>query len=238
SSAEVALFAPTLAYLHQGLLAILAASVYRLAVLLEYLGLFLLPLIPALFVYSVRSVGAAERAGGRVGRWRGLALMATAAAILMAVYALSYYWVNGTIRGSLMPSLGWVLTLHSPGERVLLTVVTTTCGALLAVLLCTRYLRTGGRGSVSPGETLLVCSSAVMFVLNVLYVQYNDNYLIVYIPVALMAIAKEMPRWPRGLRRMHALACVPVILLATLWTRSSLAEEEAYWRAAEEIRLQ
>src|SRR5262249_6571714 len=158
------------------------------------------------------------RAGERLHRWRGLDLLATASVILVGLYALSYYWVNGTIRGSLMPSLGWVLTLDSRVERVLLTVATTTCGALLAVSLWTRYLRSGGREPVSPGETLLVSSSAVVFVLNVLYVQYNDTYLTVYIPVALMAIAKEMPRWPWGLRTAHALACVPVIALATLWT--------------------
>ncbi len=137
-----------------------------------------------------------------------------------------------------MPSLGWVLTLDSAVERALLTVATTTCGALLVVLLCARYLRPGRWDSLSPGETLLVSSSAVMFVLNVFYAQYNDTYLTIYIPVALLAVAKEMPRWPRGLRIVHVLACVPVIVLASLWTRGSLAQEEAYWQAAAEIRLQ
>jgi hypothetical protein len=137
-----------------------------------------------------------------------------------------------------MPSLGWVLTLEgSAVQRALLTVATTTCGALLLLSLCARYLRPGRSRSLSPGEILLVSSGAVMFVLNVLYVQYNDTYLTVYIPIVLMAVAKEMPHWPPRWRIVHLLACVPAIALASLWTRGSLVEEEAYWQAAEEIRL-
>jgi hypothetical protein len=240
SATQVLRLGHTLTYLHQGLAAILAGSaVYRLVVLLEYLGLFLLPLIPVLLVCCIRNVR--ERAEERLPLWKGLALVAITAVGLYALsyrfYALSYRF-NGTLRPSLMPSLGWVLTLDSSVERSLLTVATTACGALLAVALCIRYIWAGGRGSVSPGEKLLIWCSAVMFVLNVLYVQYCDTYLIVYTPVALMAIAKEMPRWPWGLRTAYALAWLPVIALASMWTRSSLAEEETYWRAAEEIRLQ
>jgi hypothetical protein len=236
SVTRVARLGHTLAYLHRGLPAMLAESVYRLAVLLEYLGLFLLPLPLVLLFPYVQGVRAAGGAG-ELRRWRGPALMISVSMCLMGLYGLSYYWVNGTIRRPLMPSLGWVLTVDSAVERRLLTVAATTCGALLLVSLCTRYLRSNRWRSLSPGETLLVSSSIVMFVLNVLYVQYNDTYLVVYIPVALIAVAKETPRWPRRWRLAHLLACLPIIVLASLWTRGSLVEEEAYWRTAEEIRL-
>jgi hypothetical protein len=238
SVTQVARLGHNLVYLHQGLPAILAESVYRLAVLLEYLGLFLLPLIPVLLFPYVQRVGAGGPAGERLRRWRDPALAVTASILLMGLYALSYYWVNGTIRKSLMPSLGWILSLDGrPVERVLLTGATTACGALLVVSLSARYLRPGRWRSLSAGETLLVSSGVVMFVLNVLYVQYNDTYLTVYIPVALLAIAKGTPHWPPRVRIAHLLACVPVIMLASIWTRGTLVEEEAYWRAAEEIRL-
>jgi len=237
SATQVARFGHTLAYLHQGVAAVFVESVYRLAMLLEYLGLFLLPLIPVLVFPYVQRVRASGAAADGLRRWRGPVLVIAVSILLMGFYALAYYWSNGTLRGVLMPSLGWVLSLRSGVARALLTVATTTCGALLVVAVCARYLRPGVWQSLSPGETLLISSSAVMFVLNVLYVQFNDTYLTVYIPGALMAAVKGTPRWPRRWRILHILACVPVIALACLWTRSSLVEEEAYWQAAEQIRL-
>jgi hypothetical protein len=201
--------------------------------LLEYLGLFLLPTIPVLLFLYIQRVRAGGSAGGR--RWTDPALVVIASILLMG-YALC--WVHGTIFRLSMPSLGWVLSPHGgPVERTLLTVATTTCGALLALSLSARYAWPGGWRSLSPGEILLVGFAAATFVLNVLYVQYNDTYLIPYMPVALFAVAKGMPRWPSRLRIVHLLACAPVITLASLWTRGMLVEEEAYWRSAEEIRL-
>jgi hypothetical protein len=237
SATQVARLGLTLAYLHRGLPAMLVESVYRLAVLMEYLGLFLLPLTPVLLLPYVRDFCAAAYAGEGLRRWRRFALLATAWILLMGIYEVSFYWVNWTFRESLMPSLGWVMAMDGKVKRSLLTVATTTCGALLGLLLSVRYLRTDRWRTLSPGETLLVSSSVVMFVLNVLYEQYCDTYLTVYIPVALMATAKELPRWPRRWRVLHLMACVPVIVLACLWTRASLLEEEVYWQAAEEIRL-
>jgi hypothetical protein len=237
SVTQVARLGHTVAYLHRGLCAMLIESVYRLAVLLEYLGLYLLPLTPVLLYPYVRDFRAVGHAGEGLRRWRGPARMFTAWILLMGIYGLSYYWVNRTIRKSLMPSLGWVMTMDGKVKRALLTVATTTCGTLLGLLLFARYIRPGRWRSLSPVEILLVSSSVVMFVLNVLYVQYCDTYLTAYIPVALIATAKEFPHWPRPCRVLHFMACVPVIALACLWTRASLVEEEVYWQAAEELRL-
>ena len=60
SATQVARFGHTLAYLHQGVTAVFVESVYRLATLLEYLGLFLLPLIPVLVSPYVQRVRAQE----------------------------------------------------------------------------------------------------------------------------------------------------------------------------------
>ena len=237
SFTQVMRLAQTVAYLHRGLPVMLVESVYRLAVLMEYLGLFLLPLTPVLLFPYVRDFRSAGYAGEGLRRWRGPALMVTAWMLLMGIYGLSYYWVNGTIRNSLMPSIGWVMKMDGRVKRALMTVATTTCGALLGLLLSIRYRRLDRWRLLSPGETMLVSSGVVMFVLNVLYVQYCDTYLTVYIPAALMATAKELPHWPRRWRVLHLMACVPVIALACLWTRASLVEEEVYWQAAEEIRL-
>jgi 4-amino-4-deoxy-L-arabinose transferase-like glycosyltransferase len=90
SATQVARLGHTLAYLHRGLPTMLVESVYRFAVLLEYLGLFLLPLIPLLLVCSIRSVR--ERAGERWPLWRALARVAITSLGLVGFYALSYYW--------------------------------------------------------------------------------------------------------------------------------------------------
>ena len=152
-----------LVYLDQGLSALLVQSVYRLAVLLEYLGLFLLPLTPILLFPYIQRVRADGPAGGRLRQWRDPALVVIATIFLIVLYTLSYYWVNGAIRSSLMPSLGWVLSLDaSPVERVLLTVASTICGALLMVSLSARYLRPGRWRSLSPGDPArLLCRSHV-----------------------------------------------------------------------------
>ena len=69
-----------------------------------------------------------------------------------------------------------------------------------------------------------------MFVLNVLYVQFNDTYLMVYIPAALMAAVKETPRWSSAIEDIARSGMRARVALACLWTRSSLVEEEAFWQ--------
>jgi hypothetical protein len=136
----------------------------------------------------------------------------------------------------LMPSLGWVLVMGSRMCRFFLTFPTFAVTVLLTWLLWRRYLHPQRWPLLPREECLLLLTSLAMFGLNLIYVQFCDTYLIVYIPLALVALGQELRGWPRWCNNVSFLLGVLVLSLSSSWTRGSLAEEEAYWQAAETLR--
>jgi hypothetical protein len=135
-----------------------------------------------------------------------------------------------------MPSLGWVFWMHGRVPRLLLTAATTASAVLLAWLLARRYSRPGRWRELPREERLLALTSLAMIGINLVYAQFCDTYLITYIPLIFFAVGQEARAWPRWCRGATLALCAATLLLSSLWTRGSLAEEEAYWRTADAIR--
>jgi hypothetical protein len=245
SFSQAARLVNTSDYLHQGLPGLSAEVLNRLAVLSQYMGLFLLPLAPVL-AYSqfrdARPIGAsgAGHAGQAPSFSRRASWFTLIFVVFTFIYIISFCFVSLSVHEALhrapMPSLGWLLKMPGPVRRASLTLATTTAAVLLGWLLSRRYLAPARWPALPREELLLAFTSMAMIALNLAYAQFCDTYLITYIPFMIVAVGQESRAWPRWCRGGSLALCAVMLLLSTLWTRSSLAEEEAYWQAAEALR--
>lgn len=87
-------------------------------------------------------------------------------------------------------------------------------------------------------QRLLDFVSLSLFLLQLIYVQFADRYLMVFLPYIFIVIGRYLADWMTRHRLITALVCFLFIAPSALWTRGWLAHEEAGWKAGEFLRLQ
>jgi hypothetical protein len=88
----------------------------------------------------------------------------------------------------------------------------------------------------SPAELFPLVTILCFLGLQVLYVQFADEYLLPFVPLV-MSVAL----WPFGdvsmwMKRVTVALCLAGLALGILWTRGTLERAQAYWEAAEYLR--
>ena len=226
------------------LLGFAAELLWRPAAILQYLGLYLLPLTAVLLAALLNGWWTSNGQNGqgikgsyRLGtsaRW----LLAAFTAYITAGFCYGYFVV---LPGILMPSLPWLLSSRqllplSFKWHLAVTLVTGGFAVGFGCLLSQRYLE-GRAGRVLLGaECFLLLSGLALLGLQLLYVQFYDVYLIQFLPFAVVVLGKTLPSWPRWCKALTAVLCVAMLLVSSLWTRGILAYTEASWRAADLAR--
>jgi hypothetical protein len=220
----------------------LASVLWRPTAVLQYLALFLLPLTP-LFIVLLREQLTSRKQeklsrvtrDDRIGRLRRWSLIASAVYITAGIL-YGYF----TYQRFTMPYLDWLLRdTYTPfftlttRKLFLLTILTGLLAIALSSLILTRYFDTRNWRMISSEEWLVAFVAAAALVLQLLYVQFYDVYLIQFLPFATLALGKMVPAWPRWCKAVTFSLCLPALLLSSLWTRGNLAEAEANWSAAE-----
>jgi hypothetical protein len=213
---------------------------WRPTVILQYVALFLLPLLPLLVVLAQKSQGARKSAAIRRITLSGLDVWLGAAwvAYFVAGICFGYFYYLPHI---LMPYLAWLLpnSQTSPfgfRKHLVLTVLTSVFGAVLAWLLSRRYLNKQNWRRISPAEGFVVLAGTALLGVHLVYEQFYDVYLIQFLPFAVFALAKLIPRWPRWCQVATGGLCLSVFLISSFWARGTLAKAEASWQAAEIAR--
>ncbi|HVZ39080.1 MAG TPA: glycosyltransferase family 39 protein [Candidatus Kapabacteria bacterium] len=214
----------------------LAANVlWRPSVVILYLALFMLPLaIPAVreFLFSLR-------AGSQVSaRERSIGLPIVLAVLLTAVILLGHI-VLDTPR--MMPYAGWsfeIIKRFKPIGRGLFS-----AGACIGAVLMLRgiIITRLGRGTwhAAPfAGRLLFATAAVMLLANICFFRFGDEYILTYIPFALITVGYFLRSWISRLTAVTAVSSLAVLLCAALWTRGIIAGEEAGWLLGEQVRRQ
>jgi hypothetical protein len=175
-------------YLRQGGASLLLQTLWRGAVFTEYLGLFLVAVTPALllFIFQQRITSKASF----------LIPGCVSAAYVVAGHVLSAMWAMGPlllrVKAALAPSISWVIGFVFPyGSRYQLA--RTMVGLLSGALCCAFLFRSSvlqlawrERDVVSA---FLVATPVALGILHLGYVQFNDTYLIAFVPFALIGIA-------------------------------------------------
>lgn len=188
---------------------VLANLVWRPVRIAQYVGLFAAPLLPIL-------VWRASRQG--VSRaWTAYVLGA----------GLTDVVLNGRPMPSLEGNLAAVLrnlpTLTWPVTAIALV------GAVFAGTVLLPH-RGGASGDRLPG-----LAAAALTVLHVAYADAWDEYLIVFLPLLVLAAGADFGAAPARAKAAAALLALATLLASTAWAGAAQARKAAFWRAAEAV---
>jgi hypothetical protein len=163
---------------------------------------------------------------------------------------LSVYILSGIIYGRfvfrypwLMPYLPWNFQSFSNtyGLRGLvirgtLTLLTSLGAVLLARIFILRYFGSQGWRRELPSQQILDLVTLFLLIGIILYSGLGDEYLIVLLPFTLIVLGRHLKNWLNRFSRATAIACMIILLVSALWTRSLLASSEAFWQGGEYLR--
>ena len=191
----------------------------RFSRIAQYVGLFSLPLFPVLAHLATR------RRTRTFGAW----------VVLVAALAISDLATGGASMPSLNGNLSAALS-RLPLLRLPLTLAATFAAALLGVLF-TRD-QEDDRRSASPTSLRLGLTAFLLTLVHVAYVDLLDEYLIPFLPLVVLAVAREFGRAPRALKTATASLSLASLALSAVWTFALFERKEAFWRAADVLRQQ
>jgi hypothetical protein len=222
-------------YLHRGI-ALAPELFWRCALLLQYTGMAMLPVLPFALLRS-RSAHS--------GRSLVVGLL-TAAAIVAALSISSFATARPAAlhQGLWEPlELWWLLPTHFENLHPIMRLLDLTGivgGAVLAAtgLRCLAHMWRSR--NLSAELALLLGTAAGLFVLHLLYVQMNDPYIIPFIPFGLLAFASDNQDDRADPTRSAAPAwsiaiSVTLVLALSFFIRGEDARLEAQWKAADRL---
>ena len=201
---------------------------WRVTVALQYLGLFLLPLM-LLLAWSAWT--SKSDPVPKVQRWVGGAWLG--------------YILAGVIYGYagkrvLMPSLLWNLDILKANFvlMVILTVVTSVFAVLIGWTLSMRGFTRQFWTSTQPTDVFLAVTAATMLGFHLVYVDFGDEYLISFLPFVILVFRRFIGHWGIKTKWLAIVISLILLTLSGLWTRSTLELEEELWKGADRLRAQ
>ena len=218
---------------------LLANLFWRPTVILQYLALFTLPLALLTFPTLILAIPNAQRWLKLASR-KSLVVNGSILVVLLVVIAAGLLYgrhVNPERR--LLPLISWnfeFLTELSLKERKVLTLLTSAGAVLLGGILVRRYFADGGWKALTPEQRLLDLVTLGLLGLHLIYAQFGDEYLIVFLPFALIILGRQLQPWQAILLVPGTIGCLVLLAGSAWWTRSLLVENELPWREAEKVR--
>jgi hypothetical protein len=142
-----------------------------------------------------------------------------------------------------MPTIPWLIGLVVP-NRMRYQLVLTVAGLASAVLAGGLLFEAHAlRQTWRKRDTLtcfFVATACAFTVLHLLYVQFNDTYLIVFLPFVLFAFARLIRIRGATARCIQMIAVCSAIfgIAIAFWMRGDYNRQEAIWRASEQIHAE
>jgi len=215
---------------------------WRTGILLQYLGLSLLPLFPLLAGVAWQRTRAALVLPGQGADHPRIAWHL----LLVSLYTtfLAACLVGGSVftaraYGSKILPLQWMLPNAFWDHRWLMTGL--AIGGFAGAVLIALPLLVGGRSVLAPwrrAEWLLLAGVGLgLLALHLSYVQLNDTYVVGLLPFAILLTARTLAvtDLPQICHRVAVASCFTAILLSSLWMRGEYNRQEALWSAAESL---
>jgi hypothetical protein len=233
----------------QSLLQIALQVVWRFGVVVEYAGLFLAALSPVLLVLLYRSNKACPQSGGTKSHWfrrpEPASYLFVWVGCLVAVHVFSMIQAHGGLanrfKAGLMPQIPWVIATVVLPDRIryqlVLTAVTLASAATLSAYLFRPWILNLFWHGRNAGGCFLAGTATAFVALHLLYVQFQDTYMVVFLPFVLLAVAHVLQKQEAPAAWIRGIAGGAAILGFTfaLWMRGDLNRQEALWRTAEGI---
>lgn len=224
------------AFYRSSMLAVAEEYFWRCCIVLQYVGIGLLPLVP--FIFTLRRSSLRERVG-RLPMW-AIGLL-VCAAICFALSLSSFHSARPPARhrGFWSPlELQWVLPINlSPLTLVMRFLdISGIIGAGALAMLFARKLKLLVRSRTVSPETLLLLGTTLGFLMMYLsFNQLNDTYIVDLLPFVLLLVADALRRAPSSTRLLRASEVISVTLIVALafWLRGEYARDEAGWKSAE-----
>jgi hypothetical protein len=184
---------------------------WRPAVVLQYVGWSLLPLLPVVLTHYKEAV--ARRARGV----RPLLLCVAAALFGYGCF------VAGAHRPA-MPALPWLLgdTVIDPREREHIHDAGAVFGVLILWLVLRRYVPAPGYRGPSLTDKLMGLVAAATLGANLIYVQFGDRYTIVFIPFVLWIVGRTARPWSGWTRAAVLAGSAYLLSWGARWTLGNL----------------
>jgi 4-amino-4-deoxy-L-arabinose transferase-like glycosyltransferase len=225
-------------FLHLGL-PLFPELFWRSALIVQYTGMAMLPVLPFAFIRSRSSRQPASRERFLAA---GVALL-SAAAIVAALSMTSFLTARPAAlhRGLWEPlELWWLLpTQLEPLRPVmrLLDLGGIVGGAVLTAFCFRGVKRLWQSKHLSPEVALLLGTAVGLFALHLLYVQMNDTYMMAFIPFGLMIFAKEVPTSSsqRDALPWSMAVSATFIVAFSFYIRAEDAMLDAQWKAADRL---
>ena len=226
------------AFYRSGILAVTHEYFWRCCVILQYVGIGLLPLAP--FLFALRRSSLKERFG-RVPIWV-IGLFACAV-VCFALSLSSFHTARSPAKhhGLWTPlELDWVLPVNFSPLPLVMRLLDTSgiIGAATLVILFARELKLVAHSRGLSTEALLLFGTGLGFLVMYLsFNQLNDTYTVDLFPFALLIVADILRRSPPIARLFRASAVLSITLIIALafWLRAEYAGQEAGWKSAETL---
>jgi 4-amino-4-deoxy-L-arabinose transferase-like glycosyltransferase len=225
-------------FLHRGT-ALLPELFWRTALIVQYTGMAMLPVLPFAFLRSRSTASQSPHERPLV-----IGVMLLSGAAIVAALSMSSFLTarpEALHHGIWEPlELWWLLPTQLEPVRPLMYLL--DFGGIIggAVLMGTCFrgaLRLRQSKHLSPERALLVGTVASLFVLNLFYVQMNDTYIAVFIPFALLVFAIDQRANPsrRGAARWSLAISISFIVALSFYIRGENARLDVQWKAADRL---
>jgi 4-amino-4-deoxy-L-arabinose transferase-like glycosyltransferase len=205
----------------------------RLSIAFHYFALFAAPFVlvaPVIFISAHvgnKSLKLKRVPSSSLDKKQALFL------VFMTLWGL---WALSRIGSWFMPYLPWafpILAGRGTGFGVLLLLFTAAGGLLIARACFLRYRNDWQR--LSPAQRFLDYATLLLLLLQLSFCKFGDEYLLQFLPYVLIVVGVCFRPWFDAFPRLIAYACLVVLLVSALWTRSILDVAEAKWTAAESL---
>jgi hypothetical protein len=223
-----------------------AETFWRLAITLEYLALFSIPLIPVAVAEWRQWLMSRTRPGeGSQREWRRWAIwtVVISAIVLALANFVGVRFLEGTEtapgrppRGWVIPIIGWSLDSIAarPHLAVALTLIVLVGAIFYARAIVLRYAG-GSWREIPDHERLLDAATLVLLALQITYFQFFDRYLLPILPFVLIVVARRagdvMDRFARPTVAVLLAASVAILL----YVRNMLSFNQAVWAGGESL---
>jgi Dolichyl-phosphate-mannose-protein mannosyltransferase len=217
--------------------AMLMNMLWRLMVILQYLVLFCLPFVFLTFfalAYDIKAK-ALHSLHNRSIKFDVL-VVGLLTVYIMASMAYGRLFKNVSLLMPYVPwNFGFLGDLDQP-ERGVLTLFTSIGAVLFGWMFVLRYFGSGGLVRLPINERLLDLVTLFLLVQQLIFYKFGDEYLLVFLPFALIVAGRRLGSWISCHRRTTGLACLVMVIACAMWTRGLLEKAEASWSAGEFVR--
>jgi hypothetical protein len=190
--------------------------IYRPSIMVQYIILFILPLLLFIFWDFFREIKSTKL------------FFTNRNNILMLTIISSYIFFNTMVSCIINDScsLQIPITNHFPLIPVIVTPVTAMGGILLIRIFLIRICK-----SLPLKNRFLDIVTLFLLILNLSFYQIFDLYILVFLPYTLIVVGQHLSKWLNKYSKTITTFCIIILMVSSVMIRGLLEFKEAQWKA-------